>query len=503
MLHKIISQQAAKAVLFFLIALPALAQSTEMRGDLPASKLTMSSVINVDLARDIARVPLFRGTVNGNTVWYVVMDVSDERLARELGINFAPRLANADNGCPGCIQEVRSSNPVLGRANVEFRGTIDFSPMRVYVPGPMGFPPLSAQPGAIGDRNYSDLVRIEGSPVVYNAPIIAVGNGPFDVVHHTNTGDRVMAIDTANMTVDLLFIRAFAHGKDIFYFTFGGSAGLTAVVERGSFVPALGLLPFSGAPEHPDGTRTAIFSFTNGQTGPTSPPAQGLRHVVVDGLLATEANLQNVALLEALRRGGDNHAILDSFPTLRDPRLARLYTPMWDTHLVAWSPEAVASGRNVAQTDANQIRQLAAQGTVSSPGMVTLSSANLVVNCPVFGFLNDPPTEPQAAKPPDPVLRAPSVLTGPVANAGPAMQQAFFSRVYPLSAAASVAGEGGGPLTYQWRVIGKSAGLGNANSPTVQAYFGEGFGDYVFELTVTDARGVSNSTRITVSYSGR
>ena len=495
-------QSATKTVLFFLMALQALAQSAEMRGDLPASKLTMSSVISVDLQRDIARVPLFRGTVNGSTVWYVIMDVSDERLARELGINFAPRLANADNGCPGCVQEVRSSNPVLGRANVEFRGTINFNPMRVYVPGPMGFPPLSAQPGAIGDRNYSDLLRIEGSSVVFNAPIVAVGNSPFDVVQHTNTGDRVMAIDIEKMTVDLLFIRAFSHGKDIFYFTFGGSAGLTAVLERGTFVPALGLLPFAGASEHPEGTRSAIFTFTNGQTGPTSPPAQGLRHVVVDGLLATEGNLQNTALLEALRRGGDNHAILDSFPTLRDPRLSRLYTPMWDTHLAVWSSEAVASGRNVAQTDANQIRQLAGQGLVSSPGMVTLSSANLVVNCPVLGFLNDPPTEPQAAKPPDPVLRAPSVLTGPIANAGPAMQQAV-SRVYPLSAAESVAGEGGGPLMYQWRVIGKTAALSNANGLTAQAFLGEGFGDYVFELTVTDARGVSNSTRVRVSYSGR
>lgn len=472
-----------------------------MRGDVPASKLTMQSVISVDLSKDIARVPLFRGTVNGSTVWYVIMDVSDESLAKQLGLNFAPRLANATNGCPGCVQEVRSADQVLGRANVEFKGTIDFSPTRVYVPGPTSFPPLSAQPGAVADRNYSDLVRLEGNPVVYNAPIVAVGDGPFDVMQHTNTADRVMAIDTEKRTVDLLFIRAFSHGKDIFYFTFGGSAGLTAVLERGTFVPALGILPFAGASEHPQGTRSAIFAFTNGQTGPTSPPAQGLTHVVVDGLLAQEANLENTTLLEALRRGGDSHNILDAFPTLRNPALARLYTPMWDTHLAVWSPEAVSSRQNVAQTDANQIRQMAARGLVTSPGMVTLSSANLVVNCPVFGFLNDAPTEPQAPKPPDPILTAPSAITGPTANAGLARQESYTS-VYQLSAAMSIVGEGGGPLMYSWRAIGKQAGISNENTATPQVFFAEP-GEYIFELTVTDARGVSNSTRVTVNFVGR
>ena len=371
----------------------------QVRGDLSANKLTMQSVLHVDLNRNIARVPLFKGSVGGTTVWYVIMDVSDEGLARELGINFAPRLANATNGCPGCVQEVRSSDSVLGRAEVEFNGMIDFSPARIYVPGPMAFPPLEAQPGAIGDRKYTDLVRIQGTTAVYNAPMVAVGEGPFDVLDHTNTNDRVMSIDTDNRTVDLLFIRAFSHGKDVFYFTFGATSALGAVLERGTFVPAQGLLPFQNGSEHPDGTRSAIFAFTNGQTGPTSPPAQGLRHVVIDGLLPQEANLLNTALLEALRIGGDSHNVLDSFPTLRDPRLARLYSPMWDTRLAVWSPLAVARGLNVAQTDANQIRQLAVRGLVTSPGGVPLGSNNSVVNCPVFGFLNDPPNEPQAPRP--------------------------------------------------------------------------------------------------------
>ncbi|MBA2409994.1 MAG: hypothetical protein H0V62_09580 [Gammaproteobacteria bacterium] len=365
MSHRMTSHHVSMVMLLVgLMSVPAFAQDNEdVRGDLPANQLTMQSVLNVDLSRDIARVPLFKGTVKGTTVWYVIMDVSDRDLARELGINFAPRLANATDGCPGCVQKVKSSNSVLGRADdVEFGGLIDFSPARIYVPGAMAFPPVETQAGAIGDRNYTDLVRVQGTTAVFNAPIVAVGDGPFDVLEHTNTNDRVMSIDTDNRIVDLLFIRAFSHGQDVFYFSFGSTSALGAVLERGTFVPAQGLLPFQNGSQDPDGTRSAIFAFTNGQTGPTSPPAQGLRHVVIDGLLPQEANLANTAVLEALRIGGDSHNVLDSFPTLRNPRLARLYTPMWDTRFAVWTPSAVNSGLNVAQTDANEIRQLAVRG---------------------------------------------------------------------------------------------------------------------------------------------
>jgi len=177
-----------------------------------------------------------------------------------------------------------------------------------------------------------------------------------------------MGIDTAAMTADLLFVRAFSHGEDIFYLTFDASTPLQATLERGTFTPVLGLTPFANASAHPEGARSAIFTFVNGQVGPESPPAQGGGHVVADGLLAETANVENVALLEALRAGGDAHNVLDSFPTLDDPDLAALYSPLWDLRVGVWSADAVAAGENVAQTDANAIRQLAAAGTVTSPG---------------------------------------------------------------------------------------------------------------------------------------
>lgn len=382
------------------------AQPTEHLTGVPAlsglldhSKFTMSSVVQFDLNRNVARVPLFKGTYNGATVWYVRMDVSDVTLARDLGLNFAPRLANADTGCPECVQTVKSTNPILGRAPVEFAGTVDFAPVREVVPSATGFPPLKALPGSKAGPGYSDLVRVAGSNVVFNAPIVATGRGPFDVSQaHTNTLDRVTAIDTLNKTVDLQVVRAFSHGKDIFYFSFSSTDALTATLERGTFVPAMAGLPFPNDDENPKGARSAIFTFTNGKRGLNNPNAQGLMHVILDNAPGN-VSPQNLALFETLRQFGDTRNVLGSFPTLTDQRQRELYSPLWDLHMGVWSDEVVAKGQNFAQTDANTIRQLAVQRLVTNPGGMPLISANIVINCPAMGFATTPPTEDQAPRP--------------------------------------------------------------------------------------------------------
>ncbi len=368
-----------------------------LSGQLDRSKFTMTSVKQVDLDRNIARVPLFKGTYNGSTVWYVRMDVSDSTMARTLGLNFAPRLANADIGCPACVQTVTSSDPILGSAPVQFAGTVDFSPERVLTPGNTGFPPLMAQPGSIAKPGYSDLVRVGNSNIVFNAPIIATGDGPFDVSEaHTNTLDRVMAIDEKSMTVDLQFIRAFSHGKDIFYFTFGSTGALSATLERGTFVPGMATVPFANAEQK--GARSPIFTFTNGKRGKNDPDAQGLMHVILDNPPGN-LSLENPALLESLRQLGDAHNVLGSFPTLKDKRERELYSPLWDLHIAEWSADAVARNQNFAQTDESIIRQLAARGFIKNPGGGKLSSSNFVVNCPVLGFATSPPEKDQAPDP--------------------------------------------------------------------------------------------------------
>jgi hypothetical protein len=90
-------------------------------------------------------------------------------VAAELGLNFSAKLTFASVGA-------RTAN-FDDQGNLVFdKGTVDFSPIRKVVPGPSGseFPPLSANPGAVRDANYSPFVKIvNAAGVIYNAPIVA------------------------------------------------------------------------------------------------------------------------------------------------------------------------------------------------------------------------------------------------------------------------------------------------------------------------------------------
>ena len=62
---------------------------------LEKDRQTITSALRVDLTRDFATLPLHEGTANGETVWYVITDVSDASMALQLGVNHAPKLRNA------------------------------------------------------------------------------------------------------------------------------------------------------------------------------------------------------------------------------------------------------------------------------------------------------------------------------------------------------------------------------------------------------------------------
>ena len=368
---------------------------------LVTGKLTIKSVIGLDLRRDFARMPLHRATVDGQSVWFVMTDVSDQRLATKLGLNFAPRLSNLITPeCPLCVQAVESPLE-LGSTVPEFVGMPDFSPTRILQPGPDGgFPPLRADPGAIAGPGYSPYIQIAGTDVVFDAPVVAVGDGPFDVITHTNTHDRALAIDTGRMTADMGFIRAFSNGEDIFYLNFDASNPINATIERSTFSPGLGLSPAPDLNREPTTASAAIFVAANGKTGPTAPPAQGLDHVIIDGLNSHDLNLQDTPLLEALRKGGDAHNVLDLFPTLKRETLRELYSPDWDVHLGVWTDAAVAQGQNGARTDANVFRHAALDGLITSPGGTLLRSDRSVINCPALGWETKAPRHPVVHKPP-------------------------------------------------------------------------------------------------------
>lgn len=369
------------------------------------SKFFVKSLVQIDLAHDSARFPLHKGTFNGKTYWFILTEASDFGLARDLNINFAPKLANIAINCPDCVQTVTvSSSPDLkfGEAIVNFGGVPDFSPTRKLVPGPNGFPPLVAEPGAIGDAKYSPFIRIQGSDVIYNAPIVASGDGTFDVKTHTNTSDRALAIDIAppaapghfeQSTIDLLVVHGFAAGQPILYTSTEASIPLAATIERATFVPRLQNASFLGGDDALGSARERIFLFANGQTGVESDQRQGLSHVILDGHAAEDASLDNAGLISALRNDGDALNVLGDVPSLADPRHANAYSPLWDAQVGQWTQKAVDQGLNKRQTDENQILNLAAQRPDLLTGLAGTGygSSGFVINCPILAFTNELP----------------------------------------------------------------------------------------------------------------
>src|SRR5438105_2643970 len=256
-------------------------------GLLPRDHLTEESAIQVDLSKESVRLPLYQGVAYKGTpqeekVWYVLLDASDQGIAHDLGVNYAPKLGNLAIGDPEAVQTVRLESPTpdqnkFGQAVVDFQGAPDFSPTRIAQPGPNGFPLASFQPGAVAGPGYSPFIKIAGSDVVYNAPIVATGDGPFDVVHHTNTGDRVLGAHIAGPQqpgqyednwVDLLFVKGFDAGQPIVYISTDAGQPLTSVLERSTYVPALDKVAYNGGDDFLGSARERLFGFVHGQPAP-------------------------------------------------------------------------------------------------------------------------------------------------------------------------------------------------------------------------------------------
>jgi hypothetical protein len=98
-------------------------------------------------ADPVVTLPMNRGWIDGKPVQYVTTDVSDAQVARDVGANYVPRLADA---LPGA-----GAAPGAARSLVE----------RVYAfPGKEQFPVFQSGPSPTGadsaDRDYSPLWRM-------------------------------------------------------------------------------------------------------------------------------------------------------------------------------------------------------------------------------------------------------------------------------------------------------------------------------------------------------
>ena len=387
-------------------------------GLLPRDHLTEESAIQVNLSNESVRLPLYqgiayKGTPKEEKVWYVLLDASDQGIAHDLGVNYAPKLGNLAIGDPEAVQTVTLESPSpdqskFGQAVVDFQGAPDFSPTRIAEPGPTGFPLANFQPGAVAGPGYSPFIRIAGSETVYSAPIVATGDGPFDVVHHSNTGDRVLGVHIAGPSapgqfaeswVDLLFVKGFDAGQPIVYISTDAGQPLTSVLERSTYVPALDNAPYNGGDDFLGSARERLFGFINGQTGAGNEESQGFVHLIKDGHASEDASASNTALIDGLRNGGDLLNVFGDFPTEKDPRHADAYSPLWDAQLGLWTNKAVEQGLNKRQIDEVQVFNLAA----TRPDLLTginpatgqpapYGSVGVDINCAVIGFIDEPPT---------------------------------------------------------------------------------------------------------------
>ena len=164
-------------------------------------------------------------------------------------------------------------------------------------------------------------------------------------------------------------------------------------------MPALNNASFNGGDDFLGSARERLFGFINGQTCPNNPNAQGFQHLALDGDVGENASAGNTGLINALRHGGDLLNVFGDFPTLRSPRHADAYSPLWDPQLGLWTPKAVKAGLNKRQIDENTVLNLAA----NRPGLLTgvdpatgkpepYGSVRVDINCAVIGYTAKAPT---------------------------------------------------------------------------------------------------------------
>jgi len=303
----------------------------------------------------IVTYPLYHGTSHGRDVRYVITDASDLSVARALGVNYVPKLAQAAG-----TAAVQNSTSQIGSGNgIDFPAAVDFSPTRVIVPGPTGFPPAAAQPGAVGEPGYSPLVQVvfRDKTVVLNAPQIANATGQADKV--VSIGPRTVSYRETDGCYD---------DESVHYASFDASNPVAAAIEDVTYAPALDAAPAPGCADAAvvaaNCSRESLIAFTNGQTGATNPERQGLSAALLDG----------PPPLNILQEIPEQTSQFD-------------YSPMWDVHLETWTDAAVAAGLNVRQTDFSAaLAQVSSGNATGFPAGSPFGPSGFIVNCPVVSL---------------------------------------------------------------------------------------------------------------------
>ena len=309
-------------------------------------------------------LPLHVGMHNGQKIYYVIMDTSDEATSDSLGVNFAPKLANA-KGSKG-VQVVTMTSGGL----VNFPGTVSFGHTRVVVPGPNGFPPAKYSPPSFADPLYSPLIQLPNG-IVENAPQVANSSGQ---------AAKVVLLDTVHMKVEYRATMGFYENKEVHYASFDASIPLAAALEDVTYAPNMNYVPSPGDEGMTTSAREELIAFTNGPTGDNNPMAQGLSFAILSKVpFQSPRNLLHEA------------------PTLpyHSDVGSTLYSPMWDVHLATWTPEAIAAGDRYQLRDVDTVVNTEVNANPDiGPGDVSVTGLNgaafgpsgFVVDCPLVSI---------------------------------------------------------------------------------------------------------------------
>jgi len=337
---------------------------------------------NVVPAGPTARFPMFQGweTLPSGEVresYYVITEASDRDFAEQMGVIFAPRMANSI----GSGGESNSRWSEDGR--LVFEGYVDFSPNRSLVPSSesgalFGFPPAEVNPGAIASDDWSSYIVLPNSNIVINAQIVANNSGIHDRIPHPDGNSQTqeddlnnpnLAINQASVVMQLL--DGWHDGRPYyFHIVTDTSDPAPAAIELGVYAPKLANLPTFGV-------------FPGGSMLPFSPTANGRTFDNGDGLGVQ--GLNTAALSDRQVQDPTN-----TFPI--DPSDER-YAPMWDAHVTEFT---VPESERPILTSFDLINDLLEDGTLipfrgnlnqtpldnSLSNLLTATGA--IINCPVI-----------------------------------------------------------------------------------------------------------------------
>ena len=301
-------------------------------------------------------IPLLKGYENGNEIYFIATDVSDERTAAfatnmtGFKVSYAPTLAHTPETAKA--QAYAFSNGIKGDGPFGFQ-----LPVTIGKPGDKGYSPLwqlnlvSWNDNAtarelksveeISAAEQSGELSINQTDIILNHPAIQWQNGSLMVRADANNinnntpymGGQVLNIDTENMIVTMVAHRGWGpDGKSIYYIVTDATPEMPANMMGVSHVPVDEQL--IGTPAAP-----SLFQFMNGING--------------SGPMGFQAGIGSSA-------PGDQS-----------------YSPMWLISFIEWNDP----------TQARVLQTVSDVGSMQQAGLITVTPAMggmHVVNCPFF-----------------------------------------------------------------------------------------------------------------------